>query len=78
MKGKEQAGDLIQLFKIVNNLENIKLHKSLIWRNEKMNYSTRCHSKHIIKETFKSRKADDFFSSVNIRKNFITNRIMND
>ena len=75
---RRQRGELIQIFKIINKLDDIELHSKLNFaidtRNELI---TRVHDLRIIKETFSSRSINDNCSAINIRKNFLTQKAIN-
>ena len=74
LEDRHVRGDLIQMYKSVNGLDEIK------WENDRVNLSTegvltRAHMFGIKRETFKSRNRNDFCKQVSTRHTFFYNRL---
>ena len=70
LKTRRIRGDLIQMYKIINNLETVKFRNGIKFSSlESRNYFLRRNSKHLHKERL---------SKCLPRYNFLTNRIVND
>jgi len=63
---RRQRGDLIQMFKIINNFEKVNLVNDVVLNNGNRNYNLRSHNRTIYREKMK------YFQP---RFNFLTNRV---
>jgi hypothetical protein len=70
---RRQRGDLIQVYKMINKLEDVQLSKPI--QLMPTNSYTRGHSQRLMLETFPSANLNNFASGVSRRSEFLLNRV---
>jgi hypothetical protein len=74
LESRRNRGDLIQIFKARNGFESIQWHSDVITRPVTM--TTRGNSQRMMRQIFRSRVANDRCAAVDVRHNFLTNRVV--
>jgi hypothetical protein len=77
---RRKRGDLIQFYKLMNHLEEIKWHRKPVLNiaettNETPALRPRSHNKRVRSQSFCSREINDYCSSVSSRMHYFSNRV---
>ncbi len=73
---RRTRGDLIQVYKILNGLDNLKSDILNLVPRESDRPVTRGNSLRLKREVFTSKNRNDFAAQVTIRHNFFSNRVV--
>jgi hypothetical protein len=76
LESRRTRGDLIQVFKAQNGLEDINWHHGLTYGNSTV--TTRGNSRKMRRQVFPARLRNDRCAAVDARHNFLTNRVVPD
>ncbi len=76
LESRRTRGDLIQVFKAQNGLEDINWHHGLTYGNSTV--TTRGNSRKMRRQVFAARLRNDRCAAVDARHNFLTNRVVSD
>ena len=75
LEERKTRGDLIQTYKIVNGLEWIDCYSGLQFVSNSRTRAATSHSKRLKGEVFISKACNDFCQFVNVRHEFLLNRL---
>ena len=74
-EARRTRGDLIQTYNIVNDLKSFDCHSGLQFVSESRTRVASSHSKRLKREVFPSKVCNDFCHFVNVRHEFLLNRV---
>ena len=75
LEERRTRGDLIQTYKIVNGLKSIDWYSGLYFVSDSHTIAAMINSKLLKREVFSSKACYDFCHFVNVRHEFLVNRI---